>query len=302
MLGCTIEINETGTILRYKPGLLLGGRISHDCSCSRSIGWFLEGILPMAPFCKSNLMLHLTGVTNDALDFSVDTLTTVTIPFLRNFGIEGCSLKVKRRGAAPKGGGIVEFVCPIVRELKTIFVTDCGLIKRVRGIGFCARISPTIIARVVESARGVLNNILPDVYINTDHYKGQDGGLSPGYSLSLVAESTTGVLLSVERTAMAGTGAGGEIPEQIGSEAALLLLEEIRRGVFKLVHFLVIMLVLILFHVLPGGVVDSSHQSLVLQLMVMGPEDVCKVNIYIIVCLNTCYGYLFLIFRFVLVN
>jgi hypothetical protein len=26
-----------------------------------------------------------------------------------------------------------------------------------------------------------------------------------------------------------------------------------------------------------GGVVDSSHQSLVLQLMILGPEDVCKV-------------------------
>jgi hypothetical protein len=26
-----------------------------------------------------------------------------------------------------------------------------------------------------------------------------------------------------------------------------------------------------------GGVVDSSHQSLVLQLMVVCPEDVCKV-------------------------
>ena len=33
-----------------------------------------------------------------------------------------------------------------------------------------------------------------------------------------------------------------------------------------------------------GGVVDSSHQSLVLQLMVLGPEDVCKVHILFQLC------------------
>ena len=71
--------------------------------------------------------------------------------------------------------------------------------------------------------------------------------------MSLVAESTTGVLLSSERTAGEQKG---ELPEDIGREAALMLLEEIRRG----------------------GVVDSSHQCLVLQLMVLGPEDVSRVS------------------------
>lgn len=218
-------------MLKFRPGILIGGNISHDCSLSRSIGWFIEGIIPLAPFCKTNLLLRLTGITNDTLDLSVDTLNAVTIPFLRNFGIEGASLKVKTRGAAPRGGGSVEFTCPMVREIKPIHITDAGLIKRVRGIGFCARISPTIISRVVDSARGVLNNLLPDVFISTDHFKGTEGGLSPGYSLFLVAESTTGVLLSAERTAAVGGAIGGELPERIGEEGALLLLEEIRRGI-----------------------------------------------------------------------
>lgn len=228
-IGCNIEINETGTILRYKPGLLLGGKITHDCSLSRCIGWFLEGVLPLAPFCKHPLNLQLSGITNDDLDLSVDTLNLVTLPFVRNFGINGISLNVKRRGSAPKGGGLVEFSCPMVRELQPIFAEDAGLVKRVRGVGYCSRISPTIISRVIDSAREVLNHLLPDVFINTDHFKGNEGGQSPGYSLCLVAETTTGAHLCAERAAVAGSG-HASLPETLGQECALLLLEEIRRG------------------------------------------------------------------------
>ena len=230
-LGCNIEINETGTMLRYRPGLLTGGSITHDCCLSRSIGWFLEGILPLAPFCKANLALDLSGITNDGMDISVDTLNGVTLPFLRNFGIEGASLKIKRRGSAPKGGGNVQFFCPQIREIKPIFVVDAGLIKRIRGVGYCSRISPTIISRVIDSARSVFNNLLPDVFIHTDHFKGADGGMSPGYSLFLVAETTTGALLSAERTAVPTSGGPADLPEDIGRDGALLLLEEIRRGI-----------------------------------------------------------------------
>jgi RNA 3'-terminal phosphate cyclase-like protein len=48
---------------------------------------------------------------------------------------------------------------------------------------------------VVESARGVLNHLIPDVFIYTDHYKGRDAGASPGFGCSLAAESTEGVVL-----------------------------------------------------------------------------------------------------------
>lgn len=268
--GSNIEINETGTMLKFKPGIILGGEISHDCVCSRAIGWYLEGILPIVIFAKLPVKLTLTGVTNNQLDITIDTLRIVTLPLLRNFGIEGMNLVIKRRGAAPNGGGLIEFSSPIVRELRPINIIETGLIKRVRGVAFCAKMSPTILTRVVDSARGVLNDYLPDVYIHSDHNRGKESGASPGYSLALHAgnykliltllifiyllfiESTTGVLVSAERCA---AETGGELPEDIGREAALQLLEEIWKG----------------------GVVDSIHQSLIIFFMVMGPEDVSKV-------------------------
>lgn len=49
-LALQVEINETGTTLRFKPGYITGGRASHDCGITRSLGWFIEGLLPLALF------------------------------------------------------------------------------------------------------------------------------------------------------------------------------------------------------------------------------------------------------------
>jgi RNA 3'-terminal phosphate cyclase-like protein len=73
-----------------------------------------------------------------------------------------------------------------------------GLIKRVRGVGYCSKISPSTLARLVDTTRGVLNQYIPDVYIHTDHFKGKDSGLSAGYSLALFAGQQWRLVLSCE--------------------------------------------------------------------------------------------------------
>ena len=45
--------------------------MEHQCSCQRSIGYYMEAILCLAPFGKKPLSLKLTGVTNDDTDPSV---------------------------------------------------------------------------------------------------------------------------------------------------------------------------------------------------------------------------------------
>lgn len=50
--GCVVEINETGTSLRYSPGVIVcGGGLSHECS-GRAIGFFLEPLVLLALFAK----------------------------------------------------------------------------------------------------------------------------------------------------------------------------------------------------------------------------------------------------------
>ena len=149
------------------------------------------------------------------------------------------------------------------------------------------RVSPQFSSRLIDSARSVLNRYIPDIYLHSDVYKGRDAGNSPGYALSLLAESTTGALhcseaVSIPRAAphpstahatvhpsrvrrddaMFGPSAderrGPEVttPEDVGVAAARTLLVEIQRG----------------------GCVDRKHQWLVLLFMALGSEDVGRVR------------------------
>lgn len=273
--GSRMEINNTGTQLRFVPGVLLGGEIEHVCPVgeeARSIGWFLEGILPLAPFGKEPLRLRFTGITDGTceVDPSPDYFRAVIFPLLEQFGVgvedkddfmagSGPSLRITKRGAAPQGGGSVDLYCPIVRELKAMDYTDPGLIKRVRGTAVsCKLVSSSSAARVAYTAKGLLHRLLPDVWIHTDaHTVKQHGcGPSPGLSVILQAESTTGVRLAAE-CGLDYRPSSKELPEDLGTRSAAALLEEIRRG----------------------GCIDTGLQSLAFLWMCLGPEDVSRIRV-----------------------
>lgn len=267
--GCAVEINETGTKLRYKPGVLVGGRdLVHDCGTGRPIGYFLESLLVLGLFGKKPLTATLKGITNGGKDPSMDTFRTTTLPILKHFGVptESLELKIVRRGALPLGGGEVRLKVPMVAaSLTAVAWMDEGMVKRVRGVAYSARVSPQMSNRMVDAARGVLNAFLPDVYVFTDHSSRAEAGNSPGYGVSLVAETTSGCLISAEGAAV-GEARGDDdeeekaapvLPEDIGTRAAMQLLEEIKEG----------------------GVVDSTHQSLLFILCALCPEDVSKVRV-----------------------
>lgn len=67
----------TGTAILLKPGIISGGPVSHECPLSRSIGYFLEPIIMLAPFAKKPLQLTLRGITTDEHDLSVRALSYV---------------------------------------------------------------------------------------------------------------------------------------------------------------------------------------------------------------------------------
>lgn len=254
--GSRIEVNETGTSLTFVPGLLVGGRVEQECPAERSIGYYLEPLLALGPFCKSPLQATLTGVTNSQADPSVDLLKASAIPVLKRFLLddEGLEIKICKRGAAPLGGGQVVFRCPVKRQLKPAQLTDQGKIKRIRGTAWAVRVSPSVPNRVVEAAKGVLLKFLPDVYIHTDHCTGSKSGKSPGFGLTLFAETTTGAMLAADICSNP-SGSAPTVPEELGREGAARLLEEIYRG----------------------GCIDSTAQTLAALFMALGPPDVSKV-------------------------
>jgi len=281
--GTKLEINSTGTQLRFKPGTLLGGSLTHECPPSRSIGWFVEGILPLAPFGKEALELEMEGITDGLCELdapSCDYWKKASGPLFANFGIgidEDEDLQpgieiLQRASVAPSEDettntkeegytGRVRLVCPIVKpSLQSIDWTDPGKIKRIRGNSISTKIvSSSMAARVAYTAKGVFHKLLPDVWIHTDVHtiKRNRCGSNPGLSMVVWSESTTGVTLTAECCLSSTTDERKELPEDLGTRGACMLLEEIRRG----------------------GCIDTASQSLAFLWMALSPEDVSRIRI-----------------------
>ncbi|KAJ1545781.1 hypothetical protein HK405_007677 [Cladochytrium tenue] len=238
--GSTVEISYSGSAFIYRPGVITGGAVQHDCPPSRAIGYFLEPMVALAPFAKQPLRLTLTGVTNNNVDVGVDLIRTVLLPTLRRFlpasaAASGGSLdlRIVRRGLLPLGGGEVTFQCPTVRGLVAPSAAGAGpaplgeggrrqqptgpagtahaalatepgqprrAVRRVRGVAYAARVAPATAGRVADAARAVLTRFLPDVYVYVDAARGAEAGRSPGYGCALVAESLGTHLHSAETT------------------------------------------------------------------------------------------------------
>lgn len=131
-------------------------------------------------------------------------------------------------------------------------------------ISHSVRVSPQLSNRLVAAARSVLNRYIPDVYIYTDVYRGEDSGKSPGYAITLLASSTSHVLHSSETTSCPPAADAPQVegwtppsPEDLGVLAVRELLDEIRRG----------------------GCVDRGFEWLVALMLVLGGEDVGRVTV-----------------------
>jgi RNA 3'-terminal phosphate cyclase-like protein len=260
--GGEILMSSNGRSFQYRPGMIFGGKIEQDCGLDRSITYYLELLICLAPFCKQPLDVTLTGITNDQLDASVDSIKQSSLPLLSKYlnviDKDELKLEVKGRGLKPDGGGRVHFKCPVRKTLKPLQLLSAGKVKRVRGVAWGARVSPHVVNRIVCEAKGLLLKYLPDVYIHSDHAKGEQAGQSPGFGISLVAETINGVFYVGEAMSNAkGSSEGPSVPEDVAKQATYALFEEVYRG----------------------GCVSSINQGLSLLFMALGHTDVSKLQL-----------------------
>lgn len=287
--GSQMEISYSGTIVVYKPGLITGsaaglgttssGVIKHEIpsNCTRGISYFLIPLCLLAPFSKApmNVLFTGPGVITSATqtgDISADAVRMAILPLYKMFGIfNNIELRIMQRSNpghnGKGGGGEVQLVFGHqVRLPKTIHFMNPGRIKTVRGVAYSTGVSASNNARMIQTARGVLNPLVPDTYIASDASsaplvpapeKSNPGGkkkIGLGFGLFLVAESSTGCLFSAD---IASPPDGGVPPEDIGKQCAYQLLETISKG----------------------GCVAPAAAPTMLMLMAMGSEDVGRLQV-----------------------
>lgn len=284
--GSVIEFSYTGTTLLYRPGLIsgsvngygaTGGVVKHELpeKCARGVAYFLLPLCLLAPFAKAPVNVLFTGpgvITSStpAGDISADSVRTAILPLFAHFGIQlNIELRILRRSSPGPGGrggaGEVQLIFGHqVRLPKTLHMVNSGRIKSVRGVAYSTGVPAANNARMIETARGVLNSFVADTYIFSDvssapylpsHDRTETRRkIGIGFGLSLVATTTTDCLYSAD---VASSTTGGEAAEDIGQRCACQLLDVISSG----------------------GCVSSVAAPTVLALMAMGSEDVGRLQI-----------------------
>lgn len=146
----------------------------------------------------------------------------------------------------PNGGGLVTFTAPIVKTLRPVLVRFAlcqfkfvrmflqrekpGKVFKIRGLSYVCKVSPSVAHRMIEAARTLLREFVKDIYITVDQRKAVSGGNSPGFGLFLTAESTEGVIYHGEAMSLPKNADDDQrIPEDVGQQAAMTLLDEIHR-------------------------------------------------------------------------
>ena len=227
--GSTIDIAPSGTRVTFSPGVLLGGEHEFDLPPDRGIGYYLEFLLYLAPFCKHPMEITFKGVTNCRTDCSADYIKHAFLPLIKRYITkDDFTLDICKRGLQPKGGGEVFFKFPIVKQLRPCNLIEMGKVCKIRGVAFRVKCNASHNKKMIHSARSLLNKIIPDVYITDDATSVK--GLCPGYGMCLYAETTEGHVIAAETmTKPEGTGLSRSA-EEIGKEAALRLLDECYLG------------------------------------------------------------------------
>ena len=130
-----------------------------DSVTAGSTTLLLQVALPLLLFSPTPLpasTLTLLGGTNATMAPQIDYTKHVFFPFVRkHFGLENCSLDIKKRGYFPKGGGEVELsVVPFSsgQKLRSFSLMNPGKVKSIGGISHFAGLPYRIGDGMVEGA------------------------------------------------------------------------------------------------------------------------------------------------------
>jgi len=204
--------------LIFSPEKIAGGMYSANVGTAGSITLVLQSAVPVAAFSDSKTNVMISGGTDVLWSPPVDYTSNVVFPVLSKMGFS-CSLKTKKRGYYPRGGGLVKFWCLPAKELKPVDFS-LGLkekdFKVVRGISHCAGLPEDIAERQAKSAGKALEEVFGDVIIDIEAAP-KNRSQTIGSGITLWLESKNAVIGS------SSLGAQGKPAEKVGAEAAEIL-------------------------------------------------------------------------------
>ncbi len=214
--GATIGSSE----IEFNPGEAVSGALQVRIATAGSVGLVLQALL--IPATAAGLDVRISGgATYGKWAVPVSYLQNVLCPLLRRAGYD-VEIRVRREGFYPKGGAEVSATARPA-ELAPVNITEKGELVAVRGVSVASASLQRgrVAERQAEAAAKLLaRHFGVEPQIQT-HYA---ESICPGSGIQVWAETSESVI--------GGNGLGerGKRAENVGEEAAAMLIEEYDRG------------------------------------------------------------------------
>ncbi|XP_034076588.1 RNA 3'-terminal phosphate cyclase [Gymnodraco acuticeps] len=213
------------TEISLTPGKIHCGNHTADPQTAGSVCLLLQASLPCAVFADGPSQLVLKGGTNAEMAPQIDYTVKVFKPTMEKFGVH-FDCDVRLRAYYPKGGGEVMVTVNPVKELQPVLMTERGKLTKCYGRAFVAGVLPYKLAKDMSSAAvRTIRREIKDLYINIPALQEKENATGNANGIIIIAESSTGCVF-----AGSALGRKGVYAEQIGAEAAEMLLRNVRHN------------------------------------------------------------------------
>lgn len=139
----------------FHPGRVRAGSYRFDVGTAGSTTLVLQALLPALAYAPGRVSLALIGGTNNPLAPPVEYLEQVLLPALGEMGV-AASVRLRRRGFYPRGGGLVEAVVEPLSAVKPAEMVVFTEPRGVSGLAYSSRLPRRIAERMAAAAEEAL--------------------------------------------------------------------------------------------------------------------------------------------------
>lgn len=211
--GTIVEISDSGTEVKFTPGVIRGGNVEFECGAKYGIAYFLEPLIALLPFAKLPTRLTLSGLTADRTENGMDSLKYFYDSLLQALKLSSTvTIKIANRGFLPDGIGKVSVEWAPMDKLDAINLSCPERVEKIRGMLASTKVNGQICINIVNDLKEQIGEYFDDIFIYTDN-KSLGESVSSGYSLALVGTCADSPLVVVSETNSASTSDPNVFPE-----------------------------------------------------------------------------------------